>query len=42
VFVEYFEGCQGIIDDLAPDERQGFQALYGNCQEVVQSEAEMS
>jgi hypothetical protein len=39
--IEYFEGCQGIIDDLAPDEKQGFQELYGNCQEVEQAAAAM-
>jgi hypothetical protein len=39
--IGYFEGCQGIIDDLAPDERQGFQELYGNCQEVEQAAAAM-
>jgi hypothetical protein len=41
LLIEYFEGCQGIIDDLAPDERQGFQDLYGNCQEVEQATAAM-
>jgi hypothetical protein len=33
LLIEYFEGCQGIIDDMAPDERQGFQELYGKCEE---------
>jgi hypothetical protein len=41
LLIEYFEGCQGIIEDLAPDERQGFQELYGNCQEVEQATAAM-
>jgi hypothetical protein len=41
LFIEYFEGCQGIIDDLAQDERHGFQELYGNCQEVEQAAAAM-
>ena len=41
LLIGYFEGCQGIIDDLAPDERQGFQELYGNCQEVEQAAAAM-
>jgi hypothetical protein len=41
LFIEYFEGCQGIIEGLAPDERQGFQELYGNCQEGEQAAAEM-
>jgi hypothetical protein len=41
LLIAYFEGCRGIIDDLAPDERQGFQELYGNCQEVEQATAAM-
>jgi hypothetical protein len=41
LFIEYFEGCQGIIEDLAPDERHGFQVLYEKCQEVEQAAAEM-
>jgi hypothetical protein len=39
--IEYFEGCQQIIDDLASDERHGFQALYGNWQEAEQAVAAM-
>ena len=41
LFVEYFEGCQGIIEGLAPNERQGFQTLYGDCVEGEQAAAEM-
>eukprot|EP01052_Picozoa_sp_SAG31_P003088 SAG31_NODE_115_length_24128_cov_47.693912_11_plen_1303_part_00 len=41
LFIEYFEGCQGIIDDLAPDQRQMFVGFYGGCQEVEQAAAAM-
>eukprot|EP01050_Picozoa_sp_SAG11_P002928 SAG11_NODE_156_length_14147_cov_10.367597_3_plen_1881_part_00 len=41
LFIEYFEGCQGIIDDLAPDQRQMFVGFYGDCQEVEQAAAAM-
>eukprot|EP01052_Picozoa_sp_SAG31_P021600 SAG31_NODE_1678_length_7548_cov_16.675393_2_plen_910_part_00 len=41
LFIEYFEGCQGIIDDLAPDQRQTFVGFYGGCQEVEQAAAAM-
>jgi hypothetical protein len=41
LFIEYFERCQGIIEDLKPDERQGFQELYGNCEEVEQATTAM-
>eukprot|EP01050_Picozoa_sp_SAG11_P018468 SAG11_NODE_2795_length_2960_cov_11.196435_1_plen_488_part_00 len=41
LFIEYFEGCQGIIDDLAPDQRQMLVGFYGGCQEVEQAAAAM-
>jgi len=40
-FVEYYEGCQGIIEALAADEKAGFEGLYGGCVEATQARTEM-
>jgi hypothetical protein len=39
--VEYFEGCPGIIDELDPGERQGFENLHINCKELQATAAAM-
>jgi hypothetical protein len=41
VLIEYFEGYQGIIGGMAPNEKQRFQELYDNCEEVEQTTAAM-
>jgi hypothetical protein len=40
-FVEYYEGCQGIIEALAADEKADFDTLYGECKESEQAKAVM-
>jgi hypothetical protein len=40
-FVEYYEGCQGIIEALEADERSDFDTLYGECKESEQAKAVM-
>eukprot|EP01052_Picozoa_sp_SAG31_P027006 SAG31_NODE_2491_length_5612_cov_23.752766_3_plen_696_part_00 len=39
LFVEYYERCQEMIDMLAPEERQNFESLYADCEEVEQARA---
>jgi hypothetical protein len=41
LFVEYFEGCRGVIDGLDPEERHGFDNLNANCQELQATSAAM-
>eukprot|EP01051_Picozoa_sp_SAG22_P001635 SAG22_NODE_66_length_22936_cov_626.714279_20_plen_1767_part_00 len=36
LFVEFYEGCQGMIGDLTADERQQFAGLYADCNEMAQ------
>jgi hypothetical protein len=40
-FVDYYEGCQGIIEALEADERADFDTLYGECKESEQAKAVM-
>eukprot|EP01051_Picozoa_sp_SAG22_P013465 SAG22_NODE_1511_length_4257_cov_10.774651_2_plen_792_part_00 len=39
LFIEFFEGCQGMINDLTPEEQQEFAGLYTDCNEVEQQSA---
>eukprot|EP01051_Picozoa_sp_SAG22_P001585 SAG22_NODE_63_length_23302_cov_17.506551_17_plen_124_part_00 len=35
LFIEFFEGCQDMIDDLTPEEQQEFAGLYADCNELA-------
>eukprot|EP01051_Picozoa_sp_SAG22_P004372 SAG22_NODE_232_length_14402_cov_58.042159_2_plen_579_part_00 len=39
LFIEFFEGCQGMINDLNPAEQQEMAGLYADCSEVQQQSA---
>eukprot|EP01052_Picozoa_sp_SAG31_P038322 SAG31_NODE_5097_length_2746_cov_4.760106_3_plen_547_part_01 len=39
LFIEFFEGCQHVISDVSPEEQQGFEGLYADCNEAEQQGA---
>eukprot|EP01051_Picozoa_sp_SAG22_P005929 SAG22_NODE_370_length_11576_cov_83.771456_4_plen_2189_part_00 len=39
LFIEFFEGCQDMVNDLTPAEQQEFAGLYADCNEVEQQSA---
>ena len=42
LLVEYYEGCQGIVEAMEADERAGFESLYGSCKEAEQVQADVA